>query len=190
MNLKKISVFIFLIGISTISISYSNGILDSKTPLDLYLDSDLILYGQVLSLTEIKDESNTTPRTEYEIKILQHVKGNTEKNQFTVVGFGVLNSTIHKDNQMIMSKGQIALLMLNEQIDGNWYISPFSSSSESLNPDSHFILPPLKLFKAGIAIEDIQCKSFLEFALKSSTGSPVCLKQGSKDILYNRGWVN
>ncbi|MDH3677534.1 MAG: hypothetical protein OEQ12_04450 [Nitrosopumilus sp.] len=170
-------------------ISSANGILAPKTNLDLYLDSDLIVMGKVLSLEEIKDVSNTTPRTSYEIIISQYIKGNTETNQITVVGFGSLNSTMQMDNQIIMSEGQKALLMLNEQIDGYLYISPYSLSSDFLNPDLHFILPPLKLLKAGISSEDIHCKSHLELALKSSNGSPVCLKSESKNILYNRGWI-
>ena len=190
MEISKTIFIIFFIGITITFLPPVDGKLASKTNLDLYLDSDLILMGQVISLAEIKDDSNTTPRTVYEITILQHVKGNTETDQITVIGFGTLNSTLQQDNQMIMSEGQQALLMLNELTNDELYISPYSLSSDSLNPDSQFILPPLKLFKAGISTEEIHCKSHLEFAIKTSDGSPVCLKPNSIDILNNRGWVN
>jgi len=186
---KKITVMIFLITISITFLPSVSGYLLPMTNLDLYLENELIVLGQVLSLKDVEDDSNTTPRTAYEIIILQHIKGNTETNKITVVGIGSLNSTMQLDTQTIMSEGQQALLLLNELIDGNWYISPYSTSSDSLNPDSQFILPPLKLYKAGIPIEEIHCKSNLELALKSSNGSPVCLTPESMDILYNRGWI-
>ena len=186
---KKITVMIFLITISVTLIPSASGYLLPSTNLDLYLENELIVMGQVLSLRDVKDDSNTTPRTAYEIIILQHIKGNTETNKITVVGLGSLNSTMQLDNQTIMSEGQRALLFLNKLIDGYWHVSPYSTSSDSLNPDSQFILPPLKLYKAGIPIEDIHCKSNLELAIKSSNSSPVCLTSESMDILYNRGWI-
>ena len=187
---KKITAMIFLIGILVTFLPSASSILIPKTNLDLYLDSDLIVMGQVLSLEEIIEESNTTPRTAYEITILQHVKGKTETDQITVIGFGSINSTTHQDNQTILSEDQQALLILNKLIDEQWYISPYSLSSDSLDPDSQFILPPLKLFNAGIPNEEIHCKSYLELAIKSSNGFPVCLTPKSIEILYNRGWIN
>lgn len=186
---RKITVMIFLIGISITFLPSSSGYLLPKTNLDLYLENELIVMGQVISLKDVKDDSNFTPRTAYEIIILQHIKGNTETNEITVIGLGSLNSTRQLDTQNIMSEGQYALLILNEPTEGYWFVSPYSISSESLNPDSHFILPPLKLYKAGIPIEEIHCKSNLKLALKSSNESPVCLKPKTIDILYNRGWI-
>ncbi|HUT05732.1 MAG TPA: hypothetical protein VMW74_03465 [Nitrosopumilaceae archaeon] len=189
MKFEKITVIIFLIGVSIMLLPSTSGYLIPTTHLDLYLDNDLIVLGQVLSLEDFKDDSNTTPRTSYEILILQQIKGNTETNKITVIGLGSLNSTIQIEEQTILYEGQKSLLMLNELMDGNWYISPYSISFEDYNPDSQFILSPLKLYKAGIPIEEIHCKSNLEIAIKSSNGSPVCLKPETKDTLYNRGWT-
>jgi len=186
---KKIIIMIFLVGISITLLPYASGYFLPKTHLELYVENELIVMGQVLSSSDVVDESNYTPRTAYEIIILQHVKGNTETNEITVVGLGSLNSTRQVDNQTILSDGQKVLLILNGQDDGGWFISPYSFPSDSLYPDSQFILPPLKLYKAGIAIEEIHCKSNLELGIKSSNGSPVCLKPESMDILFNRGWI-
>jgi len=186
---KNVTIMIFLITISITFLPSASSVLIPKTHLDLYLENDLIVMAEVLSLKDFEGDSNSTPRTAYEITILQHIKGNTETNQITVVGFGSLNSTRQVDTQTIMSEGQQALLMLKQLIDGYWYISPYSISSDSFNPDSQFILPPLKLYKAGIPSEEIHCKNHLELALKSSNGSPVCLKPESLDILYNRGCI-
>ena len=186
---KKITIMIFLIGISIMFLPSASGYLLPMTHLELYLESELIVMGQVLSLKDVKDDTNLTPRTAYEIIILQHIKGNTETNEITVIGLGSLNSTNQLDIQTIMSEGQKTLLMLIARTDNYWFVSPYSTSSDSLNPDLEFILPPLKLYKAGIPIEEIHCKSNLELALKSSNGSPVCLTPESMDILYNRGWI-
>jgi len=144
--------------------------------------------GKVLSLMVIENESKA-PRTLYEIEILQHIKDNIETNEIMVIGLGAVNSTRHLDTETILSEGQQVLLMLNEQPDGQWLISPYSSVSESLNPDLDFILPPLKLFKAGIPIEEIHCKTHLELALKSSNGAPVCIQPKSLERLFERGWI-
>ncbi len=186
---RKITVMIFLITISITFLPSASGYLLPMTRLDLYLENELIVMGEILSLSDIQDDSNTTPRTAYEIKILQHIKGNTETNEIMAVGLGSLNSTMQLEKQIIFYEGQKSLLILNEVIDGNWHISPYSFSFDSYNPDSEFILPPLILYKAGIPIEEIHCKSNLELGIKSSNGSPVCLKPESVDILYNRGWI-
>ena len=186
---KKITSMILLIGISMSLLPLASAYLIPMTNLEKYLDNELIVMGQVTSLRDLQDDSNFTPRTIYEITILQQIKGNSETNEITVVGLGSLNSTRHLDNQMILSDGQQVILLLNLQQDGFWYISPYSISSESLNPDSQFILSPLKLYKVGISIEDIHCKSNLELALKSSNGSPVCLTSESKNRLLERGWI-
>jgi len=188
-NRKNVTIMIFLITISITFLPSTSGYLLPMTRLDLYLENELIIMGEILSLKDIQDDSNTTPRTEYEIIILQHIKGNTETNEIMAVGLGSLNSTMQLEKQIIFYEGQKSLLVLNEVIDGNWHISPYSFSFDSYNPDSEFILPPLILYKAGIPIEEIHCKSNLELAIKSSNGSPVCLKPESMDILYNRGWI-
>ena len=189
MKLKKITIIIFLFGISITFLPSVSGYLTPKTHLDLYLENDLIVMGQVLSFSELEDDSNTTPRTEYQILIFQHIKGITKTNEIMVVGVGSINATMQIEDQTILNEGQKSLLMLNELIDGQLHISPYSISFDSYNPDSQFILPPQKLYKAGIPIEQIHCKSYLELAIKSSDGSPVCLKPKSIDTLYNRGWV-
>jgi hypothetical protein len=185
---KKIIVMICLIGMA-MTFPFANGYLIPSSKLDLYLEHELIVLGKVLSSRDVVDNSNQTPRTEYQLIILQNIKGKTETSEITAVGLGSLNSTRQLDNQTILSKGQQALLMLTKDTDGNWFISPYSVSSDSLNPDEQFILPPLKLYKAGISIDDINCKSNLDFALKSSNGNPVCLTSESKDKLSKRGWI-
>lgn len=186
---RKLTVLIFIIGISIAALPTALGYLPSMTKLDLYLEHDLIVYGQVISLKEIEEELDIAPKTAYEIEILQFVKGNFENNMINAIGNGALNSTVQIEDQTIFAENQLVLLMLNKIPDGRWFISPYSSSSKSLDMDSQFILPPLKLYKSGISPEDIHCKSNLKFALKSSNQYPVCLKPKSFDILSERLWI-
>jgi len=186
---EKRSLLILIIAISITFLPSVSGYLIPMTNLEKYLENELIIMGQVTSLRGHQDDSNSTPRTAYEITILQQIKGNIETSEITVVGLGSLNSTRLLENQTILNEGQKAILLLNIQSDGFWHISPYSISSESLNPDSQFILPPLKLYKAGISIKEIHCKSNLEFALKSSNEYPICITAESKNRLLERGWI-
>lgn len=56
-------------------------------------------------------------------------------------------------------------------------------------PPLSYFVPPLKQFKYGIPIEEIQCKEGLELTLKSSDDSPACVNPETKQMLVERGWV-
>lgn len=154
--------------------------------IELYIHHDLILFGEVLALNELE---NDTPMTSYNVKILYLIKGEHRENQITVTGLGISNSTKHLDLETILVEGQKGIFMLNKQENGQWMISPYSNFSELVNPDLHFILPPLKLLKSGISNNEIHCKSDLKFALKTTDNNPVCLKEDSFDKLLKRGWI-
>jgi len=186
---KKIILLLFLTGFAILLPSAVTGYFISKSHLELYLDHDLIIFGRVLSSSNVVDDFNKTPRTQYQIEILQPIKGKIQTGEITVVGLGSTNSTRQLEDQIILSKGQQGILMLTKDEAGTLTISPYSVFSESLNPDAQFILPPLKLYNANISIEDINCKSNLEFALKSFNENPVCLTPESKDRLSQRGWI-
>ena len=169
-------------------VSPVNAYLLPKTGIEKYLEHDVIIFGKIISLKE-HDDTNSTPLTSYQIEVLQPIKGKFEGGQIWSVGLGAKNSSKHLDNETIFSKGQKGIFMLNKKSDETLRISPYTTSSESQNPDSEFILPPLKLFKAGIALEEIHCKSYLMFGLKSSNLQPVCLKPDSFLKLLERQWI-
>jgi len=171
----------------TLLIPAADAALLKKSTMDMYLENDLIVLGEVISANEITDDINTTPRTEYTIKILQHIKSDKTKDEVTVIGLGSQNSTRHIDNETIFFEGQKVFLFLNSPA-GTFFISPYSRSVESFEPDS-FILPPLKLFNAGITTDDINCKSSLVLVLKIND-TPACVKLESVDSLIKRGWAS
>ena len=51
-------------------------------------------------------------------------------------------------------------------------------------------IAPLKQFKAGTPIDKILCKELLEIIIKSSDGSPACVKPESVTKLIERGWAH
>lgn len=50
-------------------------------------------------------------------------------------------------------------------------------------------LSPLQQFKSGISINEIQCKEGLELIIKSSDGSPACVRDETKARLIGVGWM-
>ncbi len=195
MDFKKLSqivddkkIIIVLLGVLITIIPTTSGYFLPKTHLELYVENELIIFGKVID-SKVKSESNQIPITSYDIKILQHVKGNTEKNQIIILGLGALNSTSQVDNQTILSVGQELVLFLNQQEDGNWFISPYSFPSDFEYLNTQFILSPLKLYKSGIPGSEIQCKSSLKLAFKSTNESPVCLTPETFDKLSERKWI-
>jgi len=163
------------------------GYLMPMNRIELYVHHDLILFGEVFALNELLESD--TPMTSYNVKIFYLIKGEYRENQINVIGLGIANSTKHLDLETILVKGQKGMFMLNKQENGSWMISPYSNFSELVDPDLHFILPPLKLAKSGVPNHEIHCKTDLKFALKTSNNNPVCIKEESFDRLLKRGWI-
>ncbi|MGI0009915.1 MAG: hypothetical protein ACREAE_00775 [Nitrosopumilaceae archaeon] len=51
-----------------------------------------------------------------------------------------------------------------------------------------YLPSPLKQFKSGIQLEEIQCKEGLQLIIKSRDGSPACVKPDTATKLVERGW--
>lgn len=61
----------------------------------------------------------------------------------------------------------------------------FASSVE----DVEIVKSPLKQFKAGASLADIQCRDNLLLVIKSSDDSPACVKPKTVEKLILRGWA-
>jgi hypothetical protein len=188
-NLDKQYVVIIIIGIFAIGISMAEGYFVPKSSLEMYVENDLIIMGEIISLNEVVDDVGHVPKTQYEVLVLQNIKGTTETDKILATGLGAINATRHVENETILSEEQKVLLFLNKEKSDEWIISPHSIPSDEDYPDSGFILPPLKLYNAGIPIEDIHCKSSFILAIKSANYMPVCLTPSSFDRLSDREWI-
>lgn len=55
--------------------------------------------------------------------------------------------------------------------------------------DEEIVKSPLKQFKAGALVADIQCRENLLLVIKSSNNSPACVKPKTVEKLILRGWA-
>lgn len=68
-------------------------------------------------------------------------------------------------------------------------VSGFGSTEIKLQETiNKLTLSPLKQFQSGVSAQHIQCGNGLELILKSSNGSPACVKPDTKIKLVQRGW--
>jgi len=175
-NLVIISVVVFSL---FLSIAYAEERLAPKTNLELYVENDLILLGQVKSVIELEGHN------EYEIEVEKFLKNPMDKNVKTAIGKGTASFASSIDR--VFSNGDRVVIFLNI-VNEKFIISPYSFNAEKFDPDKDFIISPLKLSNAGINFEEIVCKKDLRLILKSSNGSAVCVKPSSLDKLISRGW--
>ena len=154
-----------------------------KTNLELYLENEVILIGEIISAEEFSKQGHTR----YDIKVEKYLKNPQPSNDITAFGGGTKSGPVSSIDK-VFDKGDRVFLLLNSN-NGNYQISIYSVWAESFNPDSDFIISPLKLYKAGIPADDIVCKNALILVQKLSDNSPACVKQASIEKLIERGWL-
>lgn len=185
MNSYYVFLLIFILLFSVIPSAYSY--LLPKTTVQLYQESDVIVLGTVVSAEPFVN-SDGLNQTKYTIQILQPIKSNLQKDTIDVIGLGSTDATIHLSDETIFVVDQKVFLLLYD-VDDTLYISPYSISAANYDPNKQFILPPLKLAKAGIPIDEINCKDGLKLVIKANNSSPACVKYESVDPLISRGWA-
>ena len=170
---------------SILLLSYADALLLAKTNLDHYVENDLIVLGKISSVNELPD----TKETEYQVMVERYLKSPKNVDLITVFGQGVKSGPFQSSVDIIFNKGNRVVLLLNI-IEERYVISPYSFSAELFNPDFDFILPPLKLYKAGISPEDIVCRGQLVLVIKSTNGMPACVKENHIERLVSIGWLD
>jgi len=65
---------------------------------------------------------------------------------------------------------------------------PFKSPKQCLQ-ESIEVLPPLRQFKSGIPLSQIECKDGFELIFKATDNSPACVKPSTAQKLLERGWT-
>jgi len=63
------------------------------------------------------------------------------------------------------------------------------TGSDVLSGPSIFSAPPLEQFKSGIKVQDVKCNAGFELVIKSTDGSPACVKPETAQKLVERGWA-
>jgi hypothetical protein len=59
---------------------------------------------------------------------------------------------------------------------------------EEHEEDHGTMMAPLKQVESGIAPEEVECNEGMELIIKSSTGSPACVKSATAERLVQLGW--
>ena len=73
----------------------------------------------------------------------------------------------------------------NTGINDNYNTKSFSSNSKSEIKNN----TPLKQYRKGITIENIQCPVDFELVLKKNNNTPACIKSENTETLVQRGWA-
>jgi uncharacterized protein YjbI with pentapeptide repeats len=63
-----------------------------------------------------------------------------------------------------------------------------NACNEGHNPPYSYWFPPLKQFKSGVPVDEIQCRELLILVTKND-GSPACVTESTKQKLIERGWT-
>ncbi len=182
-SLFLLSLVVFVMG--SLLIQPTDAYVLPKTNLEKYIENDVILIGNVVSLKENLSEGST----EYEIKIEKFIKNPQTTSTLFVIGTGAKSSEIHLSIEKIFNVKDRVFLFLNER-DEKYHISLYSFNALLFNPDDEFLLPPLMLYRAGISSDDIVCRNNLELVLKQSNNSPACVTPNTKAKLVERGWIS
>ena len=120
---------------------------------------------------------------------------------FNEVGVDVINSTLDigiDSTKAILSETEYQMKI--KEIVGDipikitfGQIVPDTGSSTNTISGEHslssLLLSPLKQFKSGISLNDIQCKTDFVLMIKATDNSPACVKPDTSSILIERGWA-
>ncbi len=69
------------------------------------------------------------------------------------------------------------------------YSFSIDAGSSSTGSSFEYIAYPLKQFKSGISVDQIQCKEGFAVAIKKTNGNPNCVKHETLEKLRERGWA-
>jgi len=176
--------FIFILVTTFVTIQFAESRLAPKTNLEHYIENDLILVGKIISAIEISD----IKQTEYQIEVERYIKNPQNLDQILAFGRGLKNDTSQSSIDITFDESNRVLLFLNK-VEDRYVISPYSVTAALFDPDEGFILPPLKLYKAGILSNEIVCRGDLVLVLKASNDSPACIKAEHVERLTTSGWL-
>ncbi len=154
--------------------------------------ADVVAIGQVLSYY---DEERYRF---YEISVMNLFDGKLQSNTITVrsineSGFDPI------DPYNVFEESDLVLLYLKDYGRGFWESTNFSKvipEGQLQNTIDKMkvtvdisSLPPLKQYKAGVPVNEIQCKNGFVQAIKQSDNSPACVTLETKQRLIERGWA-
>ncbi len=179
-SLCLLSLIVLCIG--SLLIQPTDARLEPQSNVELYVENEVILVGFVTS-TFVTDSEDT----QYTINVERYVKNPQEDNSIVAIGRGSTDSENLASIDKLFKIGDRVLLFLNTSND-KYLISPYSVNAQLLDVDADFLPPPLRLYKAGVPVEEISCKQGMSLLIKTKINFPACIKFNSIEKLVTRGW--
>ena len=156
----------------------------------------------------LKIEETTNIDSELQLTVLDDVSDSRCPSDVTCVWEGVVSVQVNllKDGQNLGNHTiQLGETEYDKQIFDGYYVKlvavePYPLSTTQITPSDYVMTflvskisktetSPLKQLKAGISIDDIQCKEDLVLVMKSSNSSPACVQLNTAEKLFSRGWA-
>ncbi|WP_100182301.1 PEFG-CTERM sorting domain-containing protein [Candidatus Nitrosotenuis aquarius] len=81
-----------------------------------------------------------------------------------------------------------AILVKLEEAEALLPMEESEEGHEEEHEEDHDVMAPLKQVESGVAPEEVQCNGDMVLIIKSSTGSPACVKTSTADRLVQLGW--
>ncbi len=200
MNLKKASYSMKYLIIFSVLIGFTGMAFAVPEPLpeDDFIYSDHVVTGKIISSEIIIDprEDNSAATFYdtiiYKVKVEKWHKNPLADDIITVYGTHFPNDVIPEPNWGVLEFeiGDTVYLYIDKTDEGlkfREYGSKILYSKDS--GKTEITLSPLKQFKSGARIDQIQCNEGFVVALKSSNGNPACVKRESLEKLRERGWA-
>jgi hypothetical protein len=97
------------------------GFLVSKTPQQIYNQSDVIVIGTLISAVGRPSERST----DYAVAVEKYLKNDLHQGTLQINGIGKKNSTVMSEDEPIFSKGQRVVLYLTSH-GSEYNITPYS----------------------------------------------------------------
>ncbi len=169
------------------------------SPKDTMLDSTFTL----------KIEETANIDSELQLTVLDTIEDSRCPTDVTCVWEGTVSVQVNliKDDQNIGNHTiRLGEIEGDKQIFDGYFVrlvtvEPYPLSTTPIKPSDYVMTflvskinetkidAPLKQFKTGIPINDIQCKADLVLVIKSSNSNPACVKSNTAEKLLSRGWA-
>ncbi len=122
--MKYSLIFLIFSGLLFSLIPQSDALVVSKTSEELYENSDMIVFGEILDYADLGHDSL------YDIKVIRYLKNPQSDELIQAIGSGVHSEGIWVEDSTVFEIGEKAILYLEKDKDNSLRIGPYSFSTE------------------------------------------------------------
>lgn len=133
--MKYFLILLIFFGFLSFLIPQSDALIVSQTPEELYENSDMIVFGEILDYTDLGHDSI------YDIKVIRYLKNPQSNDLIQAIGSGVHSKEIWVEDSTVFEIGEKAMLYLENDKDDTLRIGPYSFSTEFDIGDPYWYYP-------------------------------------------------